>query len=130
MATWDDVERLATALPEVTERAGYGNRTWRVKDKPFVWERPLRAKDRDELGARAPDGEVVAFALVDEGLKHALVADDPAVYFTTSHFDGYAAVLARLDDLDVDELDEQVTEAWLAKAPKRLADTYLAARDD
>jgi hypothetical protein len=55
------------------------------------------------------------------------VTDDPAVYFTTSHFDGYPAVLVRLDRLDPAELDELATEAWLARAPKRLARQFLDA---
>jgi hypothetical protein len=28
-------------------------------------------------------------------VKFALIADDPGAYFTTPHFDGYPAVLAR-----------------------------------
>jgi hypothetical protein len=41
VATWDDVRRLALALPETDERESRGSRQWRVKDKLFVWERPL-----------------------------------------------------------------------------------------
>ena len=62
------------------------------------------------------------------GAKEALLADDPRVYFTTSHFKGYAAILVRLDRISVADLDEVVTEAWLARAPKRLVDAYLAER--
>ena len=50
--------------------------------------------------------------------------DDPSVYFTTPHFDGYPAVLARLDAISEEELEELVVEAWLCRAPKRLADRY------
>jgi hypothetical protein len=50
------------------------------------------------------------------------------VFFTTPHFDGYPAVLVLLDKIDVDGLDEVIVEAWLARAPKRLADDYLASR--
>jgi hypothetical protein len=59
------------------------------------------------------------------GAKEALLADDPAVYFTTPHFDGYPAVLVRLDRIPVDELEELIVEAWLARAPKRLAKEYI-----
>lgn len=59
-------------------------------------------------------------------MKEALLADDPAVFFTTPHFDGYPAVLVRLDEIEVDELAELVEEAWLVQAPKRLAAAYLA----
>ena len=61
----------------------------------------------------------------DEGVKFALIADDPGVYFTTPHFDGYPAVLVRLAEIGVPELTELVTEAWLAQAPKTLAKAFL-----
>ncbi|MGM1063281.1 MmcQ/YjbR family DNA-binding protein [Saccharothrix sp. Mg75] len=121
MATWDDVRRLALALPETAERPSYeGLPAWRVRDKAFAWERPLRGKDRETLGDAAPSGPVLGVSVADEGVKQALVADDPAVYFTTPHFDGYAAVLVRLDDIPEGELGELLTEAWLCRAPKRL----------
>jgi hypothetical protein len=122
VATWDDVRRLALALPETAEKASYGGApSWTVKDKGFVWDRPLRAKDREALGDAAPDGPVLGARVPDLGVKDALVAAQPDVYFTTPHFDGYPAVLVRLDRIDVDELEELVTDAWLARAPKRLA---------
>ena len=47
------------------------------------------------------------------------------MFFTTSHFDGYPIVLARLDGIAVPELEELLQDAWLARAPKRLAQEYL-----
>ena len=45
MATWEDVRRIAMALPETVERASPdGVLEWRVKDKLFAWERPLRKR--------------------------------------------------------------------------------------
>ncbi|MDO3685470.1 MmcQ/YjbR family DNA-binding protein [Micromonospora sp. C28ISP2-4] len=127
MATWDDVRRIALALPETTERPTYDQApAWRVRDKSFVWERPLRRGDLDVLGDAAPDGPVLGARVPDLGAKEALIADDPAVYFTTPHFDGYPAVLVRLDRIDVDELTELITEAWYARAPKRLATAHRA----
>lgn len=125
MATWDDVRRIALALPETSERSARGTAEWRVKDKGFVWERPLRRADLDALGDAAPDGPILAARVVDVGVKQALLADDPDVFFTTPHFDGYPAILVRLDWIAVDELDELIVEAWLARAPKRLAKEYL-----
>jgi hypothetical protein len=126
MATWADVNRLALELPEVAERASHGNMDWRVKDKGFVWERPLRRADYEALGDSAPDGPILGVRVADVGVKEALIADDPAVYFTTPHFDGYPAVLVRLDEIDLAELRELIVEAWLTRAPKRLAQQYLA----
>ncbi|MGY1696276.1 MmcQ/YjbR family DNA-binding protein [Geodermatophilus sp. SYSU D00814] len=126
MATWADVRRLALALPATTEGTAWGSPAWRVRDRLFVWERSLRRADLEHLGDAAPAGPVLGAAVADEGVKRALVADDPAVYLTTPHFDGYAAVLVRLDAIDVGELAELVTEAWLVKAPRRLAREHLA----
>jgi hypothetical protein len=121
MATWDDVARLCAALPgcgEISSRDG--NRQWRVADKLFVWERPLRSKDLAELGDAAPTGPVLAARVPDEGAKFALIAEEPEVYFTTAHFTGYPAVLCRLDRLDPRALEELVGEAWACRAPRKL----------
>lgn len=126
MATWDDVSRLALALPETSEGTSFGNRAWKVKDKGFVWERPLRRSDLEALGADAPDGPILGARVEHLGAKEALLQDDPRVFFTTPHFDGYPAILVRLDAIGVDDLEEVVVEAWLARAPKRLAQAYLA----
>lgn len=126
MATWDDVRRIALALPETVERPQDGGHDWRVKDKGFAWERPLRRKDLDALGDAAPDGPILAAHVPDLGVKEALLANDATVYFTVPHFDGYRAILVRLDRIAAAELEELLVEAWLARAPKRLATAYLA----
>lgn len=126
MATVDDVRRIALGLPETTQGESHGHLDWRVKGKMFVWERPLRKGDIAALGDRVPDGPVFAAHTGDEGVKLALIADDPRVYFTTPHFDGYAAVLFELDRISVPELTELITDAWLARAPRKLAGAFLA----
>ena len=130
MASWDDVRRIALALPETTERASHDRLpAWRVREKAFVWERPLRRADLAALGDAAPDGPILGARVPDLGAKEALLADDPEVYFTTPHFDGYPAVLVRLDRIGLTELTELITEAWYDRAPKRLAAAHLAGRD-
>src|SRR5207244_12938364 len=125
MATWDDVRRIALAMPESSERLSRGLRRWRVTDKLFVWERPLRRTEIDSLGERAPDGPIVAARVEHIGAKEALLADAPHVYFTTAHFDCYPAVLARLQLITTEDLRELVTEAWLARAPEPLVKDFL-----
>ena len=126
MATWDDVRRIVLALPEAAEQVGDdGKLGWRVRNKPVAWERPLRPADLAVLGDAAPDGPILAARVPDLGAKEALLADDPDVYFTTPHFNGYPAILARLDRISLPELEELLVEAWLAQAPKRLAAQYL-----
>lgn len=125
MATWDDVARIVAELPETTETSP---RNWRVRKKLVVWERPLRKADYAALGDDAPDGDIIGARVADEGVKFALIADDPGVYFTTPHFDGYSAVLVRLAEVGVDDLRELITEAWLVQAPKTLITAFLAEK--
>ncbi|MGC1164539.1 MAG: MmcQ/YjbR family DNA-binding protein [Solirubrobacterales bacterium] len=128
MATWTDVGRLALALPETAAGTSRGLRQWEVKGKAFVWDRPLRRADLEALGESAPDGPILGAWVEDLGAKEALLADDPDIYFTTPHFDGYAAVLVRLEKISRDDLRELVVEAWLARAPKRLAKAYAESQ--
>ena len=98
MATLEDVRRLALALPEAEERPSHdGAAAWHIRGKGFVWERPLRRADREALGEAAPDGLVVGVRVADLEAKEALLAAEPGVFFTTPHFDGYPAVLVRMD---------------------------------
>jgi hypothetical protein len=126
VATWDDVGRIVGELPETTEASP---RTWRLRKKLIAWERPLRKADYEALGDDAPDGDILGARVPDEGAKFALIADDPSVYFTTPHFDGYPAVLVRLAEIGVPELTELITEAWLAQAPKTLAKQFIQNDD-
>jgi hypothetical protein len=130
MATWDDVRRIALELPETSETTSReGQTAWNVKEKGFVWERPLRRADLAALGDAAPEGPILCARVADEGVKQAFLADQPEVYFTTPHFDGFPAVLVRMDEITVADLEELVVEAWLDRAPKRLATKYLALQD-
>ncbi|QEC49515.1 MmcQ/YjbR family DNA-binding protein [Baekduia soli] len=126
MADWDDVGRLALELPGA--QADPGGRDWRVRGRSFVWERPLRRADLEALGAAAPDGPILGARVEHAGAKEALLADDPSVCFTVPHFDGYPAILVRLERIGVDELRELVTEAWLTRAGRRAARAFLEQR--
>ena len=127
MATWDDVRRMALELPETSEQktAKRGRAKWLVKDKMFVWERPLRQTDLRALGDAAPSGPILGARVEHLIAKDALVNGEPEVFFTTPHFDGYPAVLIQLEKIPLDELEEVIIEAWLARAPKRLAKEYI-----
>ncbi len=115
VATWQDVRDAALALPGATERVSNDGLTqWRVNDK----------SDLAALGAEAPDGPILAVRVPDVGVKEALLAEQPDIFFTTPHFDGYPAILARLERLTSQDLTELLVEAWLDRAPKRLAREY------
>ncbi|WP_375478015.1 MmcQ/YjbR family DNA-binding protein [uncultured Jatrophihabitans sp.] len=128
MATWDDVRRIASELPETVEQAGRTTK-WQVRNKLFAWERPLRPSDLAalvELGTAAPEGDILGVRVADEGVKHALIAANPDAIFTIPHFNGYAAVLVLLDRIEFPELEELITDSWLLRAPKKLATQFLA----
>jgi hypothetical protein len=123
---WDDVRSLVRELPDTAEQDLHGQPSWRVHGKLFVWARPLRRSDLAELGDAAPDGPILGARVDGLAAKQALLADPSGVYFTTSHFDGHPSVLVRLPQIPADELRELVVEAWLARAPKRLAREWAA----
>ena len=129
MATWEDVARLALSLPESTQGSGTRGLKWEVRGKHFAWERPLGQRDLDELGEAAPSGPVLGASTADLSDKRGLIASDPAVFFTVPHFEGYPAVLMQLDRIELDQLREVLTDAWLCRAPKRLAAKYLAENE-
>jgi hypothetical protein len=125
MATYDDIARLALALPETTEGSSRGWRVWKVADRQFVWERPFTKADLRRFGDDpVPAGPVLAAAVEDLGEKEAILAAHPETHFTIEHLDGYAAVLVRLDTVDDGTLAETVEDAWAARAPTRLVRQY------
>ena len=127
MASWEQIRRIALEMPGSSERESRGRAQWRVGERLFVWERPLRAGEIKELGNGAPTGPILGARVEHVGAKEALLADAPDVFFTTSHFRGVAAVLIRLDSIGLEDLEEAIVEAWLARAPARLAKAYVEA---
>jgi hypothetical protein len=115
--SWDDVARICLALPGTTEAvSARGRRRWLVRGRTFLRERPLHAKDLAELGDAAPTGPVLVAYVPDEGAQAALLATEPDVWFTTSHFDGTRMLMCRLDALDEKGLTELAMEAWASRA--------------
>jgi hypothetical protein len=133
MATLADVDEIALALPEMTSaRDDEGRPSWSVRDKVVCWHREPRPDAVDpETGERLTD--VVVFRVPNIEMKDLLLGDDRGIYFTTPHWNGYAAVLVRmagLARLDRAEVEDLIVEAWLARAPKRVAKEWLAAQGD
>lgn len=123
MATLRDLDRLALELPEATKEVdGDGRPSYLVSGKWFVFHRPPR---RD-----APFDDVLAFRTEGLESKELLLADPRGIWFTTPHWNGYPGILIHIADLtqlSTTELREAVVEAWLMRAPKKLARAYLDA---
>ena len=128
----EDVDEICASLPESELGISWGDRpTWKVprgdKGKGFVLYRaPHRTAVDPETGE--PYDDLVVITTPTEVEKHALVEDESTPFFTIDHFRGYAAVLvqqSRLGEISRDELEEIITDAWAAKAPKRLVREHL-----
>jgi hypothetical protein len=103
VATWEDVRRLCLALPNVEER----NDTFRTNGRIFV----NMSREEGAISTRAPQEEL-----------ELLIAARPDVYFLTPHYEGWDAVLVRLDAVDEEELAGRIEDAWAfvdAKRPRK-----------
>jgi hypothetical protein len=122
----DEVARLASELPDVTEGEHHGHLTWSVAGKAFAWERPFSKADIRRFGdARPPHGPILAVRVEDLSEKDAVLAANPGAFFTIPHFDGYAAVLIQLRSVAKRALRDAIVDGWLACAPPDLADAYV-----
>ena len=124
-----DLDELALSLPETSkELSSDGRPSYLAHGKLFCCHRSRRRDAVDpETGERLDD--VLMFRVADLDVKELLLADERGVFFTTPHFDGYAAVLMRIPDLariDREKLEDLVVEAWLTRAQKRVAKAWLA----
>src|SRR5207253_4234404 len=100
-----DLDALALALPQVTkELSDDGRPAYKVHGKLFCLHRSRRPDALDEHGERLDD--VLMFRVEDLDVKELLLSDTRGIYFTTPHFDGYAAVLVRISDLERLDLGE------------------------
>jgi hypothetical protein len=111
--SFDDVRRLALALPGVEEATWYGTPGFKVKGKGFT-----RLKEK-------PDGVIVlgVGTLLERDF---LLESDPAVFFITDHYRDYPALLIRLAAIGEDALTELLTMAWRRAAPKKLVAEFDA----
>jgi hypothetical protein len=122
----DRVAELAQAFPEVTEGTRWGNRTWSVAGKVFVWERPLTKADVKRFGdARVPDEPIIAIRTEDLQDKKAILAGEPAGAFDIQHFANYPAYLIELSFATDDQVREAITDGWLAVAPPKAAQQFI-----
>lgn len=124
MATQEDVRRIALSLPGVQE--GTDRFAFSVANKgkqkgiAWVWMERIHPKK-----ARVPNPEVLAIQVPDLDEKELLLASDSGEkFFTEPHYNGFPGILVRLDAIDVDELEELLTDAWRCQAPKALVEEF------
>jgi hypothetical protein len=119
MATQADVRRIALALPgaeEAADRFAFSVMN-KGKLKGFVWVWLERLAPKK---ARVPNAGVIAVRVANEGQKDLLLFAEPAKFFTEPHYNGFPAILVRLDAVSVADLEMLVTEAWRCQAPTEL----------
>ena len=124
-----DVHRIAASMPHVSRLEGpKGNSIYQVGGKSFVFFRTPQPHATDpQTGERYAD--VIMIWVESESDKLALVQDPASPFFTTDHFDGHPSVLVRacqLPEITKTELAELIQDAWLSRASKRRAETWLA----
>jgi len=127
MATQADVRRIALSLPtaeEARDRFAFSVPS-KGKLKGFAWvwmERVVPKKPR------VPNPGVIAVRVANEGQKSALLSADGKKFFTEPHYDGFPAVLVRLDAVSVADLKVLIAEAWRCQAPAELAQRTKRSR--
>jgi len=109
MVDMDDVRRIALSLPDIT---GDDNGTAFGLGKTLIaWPYPERVHPKK---ARIPRKDIFAVRVADQDDKQALLEGEPEIFFTTSHYDGYPAVMVRLAEIDRPRLTELLTDAHAA----------------
>jgi hypothetical protein len=125
MATQEDVRRIALALPgTIAATQGFAfSVEHKGKAKGYVWVWMERVDPRKP---RVPQPQVIAARVANQVEKASLLAADPDKFFTEPHYNGFPAVLVRLPEISLPELQQVIVEAWRCMAPKELVAAYDA----
>jgi hypothetical protein len=120
VATQADVRRIALSLPgteEVEGRFAFAVRN-KGQRKVFTWVWLERLAPKQP---RMPNKKVIAVRVANLRDRDVILSVDPAKFFTEPHYNGFPAVLVRLDAMTTAELRPLLTEAWRCQAPRELA---------
>jgi len=121
MVSAEQLRTLALSLPEVTGGVGEnGQIGFEVGGKGLAWTYLARPAPKAK---RVLVPGVVAVRCTME-TKELLLEAAPERFFTDDHYRGYPAVLARLDQVEADELAGLLRQAWKIVAPKAIAKKY------
>ena len=122
VATPADVRRIALSLrgaEKIHDRFAFGVRK-KGKLKPFAWVWMERVNPKKP---RVPNTGVIAVRVESLAERDRLLAEKPKTLFTEPHYEGFPAVLVRLDAVRIPELRALLEEAWRCQAPVDL--TYV-----
>ena len=127
MASQADVRRIALSLPAAEQPPGrfafaVANKG---KLKEFVWVWMERVTPKRP---RVPNHGVIAVRVADGAEKERLLSADATTFFTEPHYDGFPAVLVRLDAVSVADLKRLITAAWRCQAPTDLTNRAKRSR--
>lgn len=120
MTSLDQVRDICNRLPGAIEGSGaqfgFGVLV-KGKSKGFCWSWLERIHPKK---ARVPNERFLAVKVPNLEVKEMILASDDVKFFTEAHYNGYAAVLVRLDEIEPKELEEYLIEGWRSVAPKDL----------
>lgn len=116
------VRAMCVSLPETTERLSHGAPTFFIRDKKtFV------TFHDDHHG----DGRLAIWCAAPVGAQEAMVAAEPDRFFRPPYVGHRGWLGVRLDrDIDWDEVDAIVEDAYRTVAPKTLVARLDAGTDD
>ena len=120
MATQDDVRRICSKLPGAVEGEGRFGFSVEVKGKAkgFLWSWAERVHPKK---ARVINDAVIAISVPNLATKEIILGSDSGEkIFTEPHYNGYPAVLVRLEAIGLQELEDLIIEAWRCKASSDL----------
>ena len=117
MVTQDDIRQICGKLQGSIEgegQFGFGVML-KGKHKGYCWSWRERV---DPKKARVINDRVLAVRTPNLQAKEMLLESGNSALFTEPHYNGYPAVLVRLDDISAGELEDLLVEAWKSIAQK------------
>lgn len=99
--SFDDVRKIALALPEVAEATAWGTPALKVRGKLMACLPIHKSAERDSLAV-----------MIDIEQRAGLLADAPETYYVTGHYINHPVVLVRLAKIRRDELRDLLSSSW------------------
>lgn len=129
MTTLDQLRQICLLLPGSVEGENKGQIGFSVpfkgKHKGYAWNWMERTHPKK---ARTVNQGVLAVRVPNLSAKELLLSSDAEKFFTEPHYNGYPAILVRLEKITPEELEELLTEAWKTVADRTLIAEFEACQ--